>query len=243
MSDDTVMTAFTEDDLEALEAVLDALPQDGLPMGLSELNGFLTGVILNPDQIMTSQWIPVIWGDNPRQAFASLENAETTINLIMDHYNTIAKMLSDGPQYEAVLAYDVNDPDETLWEPWVEGFMKSIALSPGAWEILTPDNDEEAHASLEFILTLNEVAENTSVFPDHQVDEIDERAPDLIPICVAELNQFSKELRMMSAPMAEDVSMESYTNNVVPFVGRKQGRNDLCKCGSGRKYKHCCGSN
>src|SRR6056297_2008504 len=104
MSDDTVMTAFTEDDLEALEAVLDALPQDGLPMGLSELNGFLTGVLLNPDQIMPSQWIPVIWGDNPRQTFASLEDAETTINLIMDHYNTIAKMLSDGSQYEAVLA-------------------------------------------------------------------------------------------------------------------------------------------
>ena len=234
------MTAFAEDDLEA---VLDALPQDGLPLGLSELNGFLTGVLLNPDQIIPSQWIPAIWGDNPQQTFASLSDAQNTINLIMDHYNTIAKMLSDGPQYEAVLAYDVNGPDETLWEHWVEGFMKSIALSPGAWEILTPDNDEEANASLEFILTLNEVAENTSVFPDHQVDEIDERAPDLIPICVAELNRFSKDQRTISAPTTEDFSIDSYTNNVVPFVGRKQGRNDLCKCGSGRKYKHCCGVN
>ena len=237
------MTAFTEDELEALEAALDALPQDGLPMGVSELNGFLTGILLNPDQIMPSQWIPVIWGDNPRQTFASLEDADTTINLIMDHYNTIAKMLSYGPQYEAVLAFEVNHPDETLWEPWVDGFMKSIDLSPGSWEVLTPEIDEEAHASLDFIFTLDEVARNTSVFPDHQVDEIDEQAPDLIPKCVAELNRFSRDLRMLSAPMAEDVSLGGYKDNVVPFVGKKQGRNDLCKCGSGRKYKHCCGSN
>lgn len=24
-------------------------------------------------------------------------------------------------------------------------------------------------------------------------------------------------------------------------IERKQGRNILCKCGSGKKYKHCCG--
>jgi preprotein translocase subunit SecA len=24
-------------------------------------------------------------------------------------------------------------------------------------------------------------------------------------------------------------------------VGKKVGRNDLCPCGSGKKYKHCCG--
>jgi uncharacterized protein len=78
------VTAFTEDELEALEAALDSLPQDGLPMGLSELNGFLTGVLLNPDQIMPSQWIPVIWGDNPRQAFASLQDADLTINECAD---------------------------------------------------------------------------------------------------------------------------------------------------------------
>ncbi|MDJ0823498.1 MAG: SEC-C metal-binding domain-containing protein [Paracoccaceae bacterium] len=28
-----------------------------------------------------------------------------------------------------------------------------------------------------------------------------------------------------------------------PFHGKKVGRNAPCPCGSGRKYKHCCGSN
>ena len=122
-------------------------------------------------------------------------------------------------------------------------FQKSTLLSPRSWDVLTPEIDEEAYASLEFIFTLDDVANDTPDFPKHQVDEIDRRAPDLIPICVAELNRFSKELRMMSAPMAEDVSMDVCMDNVVPFSGKKQGRNEICKCGSGRKYKYCCGAN
>ena len=26
------------------------------------------------------------------------------------------------------------------------------------------------------------------------------------------------------------------------FIGKKIGRNEPCFCGSGKKYKHCCGS-
>ena len=46
------MTAFAEDDLEA---VLDALPQDGLPMGLSELNGYSKGDLLVHVLVWTPQ--------------------------------------------------------------------------------------------------------------------------------------------------------------------------------------------
>ena len=31
-------------------------------------------------------------------------------------------------------------------------------------------------------------------------------------------------------------------SNGVPFAGARAGRNDPCPCGSGRKFKHCCGS-
>lgn len=237
------MTTFSNDDLEALEAALDALPQDCLPMSLSELNGYLTGVLLNPDQIMPAQWVPMIWADNPSQALEPVQNAEMTISLIMDHHNTIAKMLSDGSKYEAILAFEVNHPDETLWEPWVNGFMKSTVLSPRSWDVLTPEIDEEAYASLEFIFTLDDVANHTPDFSYHQVDEIDRRAPDLIPKCVAELNRFSKGLQMVSTPMMENVNMDVCMDNVVPFSGKKQGRNEMCKCGSSRKYKYCCGAN
>tara|TARA_X000000368_G_C22826080_1_gene621248 strand:- start:503 stop:775 length:273 start_codon:yes stop_codon:yes gene_type:complete len=32
------------------------------------------------------------------------------------------------------------------------------------------------------------------------------------------------------------------TEKKVPELSRKMGRNEPCYCGSGKKYKHCCGS-
>ena len=42
----------------------------------------------------------------------------------------------------------------------------------------------------------------------------------------------------------EDISdLEKALNPSVPFHATKIGRNEPCPCGSGRKYKKCCGEN
>ncbi|MBV5299876.1 MAG: SEC-C domain-containing protein [Rhodoferax sp.] len=41
----------------------------------------------------------------------------------------------------------------------------------------------------------------------------------------------------------EDISdLERALNPPMPIQSEKIGRNDLCKCGSGKKYKKCCGA-
>jgi len=41
----------------------------------------------------------------------------------------------------------------------------------------------------------------------------------------------------------EDISdLEKMLNPAQPAASTKVGRNDPCPCGSGRKYKKCCGS-
>ena len=49
-------------DLDALDDYLmsDHAPDDG--MGLSDIDGFLTGVVVGPELILPGQWLPVIWG-------------------------------------------------------------------------------------------------------------------------------------------------------------------------------------
>ena len=48
-------------DLDALDDYLsERAPDDS--MGLSDLDGFLTGVIVGPEPILPSDWLPVIWG-------------------------------------------------------------------------------------------------------------------------------------------------------------------------------------
>jgi SWIM/SEC-C metal-binding protein len=41
----------------------------------------------------------------------------------------------------------------------------------------------------------------------------------------------------------EDISdLEKMLNPVEPAISAKVGRNDPCPCGSGKKYKKCCGA-
>ena len=48
-------------DLDLLDHFLmsDAAPDNG--MGLSDLDGFLTGILVGPHLIMPSEWLPHVW--------------------------------------------------------------------------------------------------------------------------------------------------------------------------------------
>lgn len=37
--------------------------------------------------------------------------------------------------------------------------------------------------------------------------------------------------------------LQLFSSYEFPFVSKKIGRNDPCPCGSGKKYKKCCGAN
>jgi yecA family protein len=74
-------------DLGALDDYLmsDHAPDDC--MGLSDLDGFLTGVVVGPKLILPSEWLPVIWGDQEPE---SATEAEMHLGTIMGRYNEIA---------------------------------------------------------------------------------------------------------------------------------------------------------
>ncbi len=49
-------------DLEALDAFLSSEMAPDDSMGLSDLDGFLTGIVCSPDLIPPSEWLPVALG-------------------------------------------------------------------------------------------------------------------------------------------------------------------------------------
>ena len=51
-------------DLEKLSAYLMSEESPSHCMGLSDLDGFLTGVLCSPELIMPSEWLPLVWGSN-----------------------------------------------------------------------------------------------------------------------------------------------------------------------------------
>jgi uncharacterized protein YecA (UPF0149 family) len=59
-------------------------------------------------------------------------------------------------------------------------------------------------------------------------DKMLAEAPELIPVCVFALRRFWRERESRSG---------------IKRTSSKPGRNAVCACGSGRKYKRCCGAN
>jgi len=72
-------------DLDALDDYLmsDHAPDNGL--GLSDLDGFLTGIVVGPELILPSEWLPVIWGgDEPE--FQTETEMRMVLGTIMGRY-------------------------------------------------------------------------------------------------------------------------------------------------------------
>jgi len=110
-----------------------------------------------------------------------------------------------------------------------------MGLRPDAWKRLLDEADDETQTTMIFLMAIQEIYIGHSKFTDEEIDEIDREAPDLIPNCVATILYQSRP----------DLSRPDPANTPeAPFrAGPRPGRNDPCSCGSGRKYKQCCGRN
>jgi uncharacterized protein len=180
--------------LDRLSELLHALPVDNLAMTLSELDGYVTGILACPEMIPPSEWLPEVWGESGEAHFEDQRSAEETIGAVMTHYNSVAEAMTRSLWIEPIYEVDTNS-DETLWEPWVDGFTRAMRLRPKAWENLLEHADEETRATMIFVMALQDIYTGKSKFTDEEIDEIDLEAPDLIPNCVATiLHQSRPEL-------------------------------------------------
>jgi uncharacterized protein len=92
------------------------------------MDGFFCALIAGPDTVMPSEYLPVLWGGElaDENAFASLEEVNATLQLVMRHWNSIITELeSDG-----VYGPAIDDPDEhrVPGRRWARGFMRGVAL-------------------------------------------------------------------------------------------------------------------
>ena len=95
---------------------------------IAELDGYVAGLIVCPETIVPSEWLPGVWGED--HAFGDAGEAEATIAAVMGHYNRIARELAECPEdYAPVFEIDPNG-DDTLWEPWIDGFERAMRLRP-----------------------------------------------------------------------------------------------------------------
>lgn len=213
-----------DDYLAELDDLLLNQLDDG--MLLSELDGYLTGLIVSPDLVPQSQWFKPIWGGSPPN-FANTDDLQHFLDLLMRHYNSILDELNHPGDYTPIFDMDTRT-GETLWEFWVDGFSTAMKLAPRGWNRIHASDDAGPKAALAGITRLVSFADSRATLDREEQDRWDTDAPNLIPIWVQLLHEWR---------------MENDKNRLTPAKSGKVGRNDPCPCGSGKKYKKCCGLN
>jgi uncharacterized protein len=220
--------------IKQLERELLALGEE--TMLIEELDGFVAGLLVCPDLIKPGEWLPIIWnrdGGDQQPAFDNLDHANRVLGLIMEHYNSVARTLMERPDhYSPLFAVDERNGD-ILWELWIEGFEQAIKLHPAAWQKLL-NADAETAVAMHGMLALADIVRGNQHLPRTDSDALTATAPDNIARWVVTLNDWrlvNYHPTQGPDPIPRPSSVS--TKNV--------GRNDLCPCGSGKKYKRCCG--
>ena len=168
--------------LKKLDKRLTALADEHEVMLLSELDGFLAGIVVCPDLVMPSEWLSLIWGADGEEAepvFDSMEDVEETVGLIMKHYNAVANDLHRGHGYGPIFDVDRRN-NEVMWELWMDGFAQAMALRPESWGMILEDEDETAQGALSALVALSALARGDEDVPIEDPDALMEAATELM---------------------------------------------------------------
>ena len=211
-------------DLDRLQDQLEAVLADQAGISLAELDGYAAGLIVCPDLIPPSEWLPGLWGEE--HAFADAAEAEAKVAPVMAHYNRVAQELATRPEaYAPALGVD-SDSGEIVWGPWIDGFERAMRLRPEAWAEMALSDDDDVSLSVGMIITLHDFREGRSGLPAAGEEELDRGAPELIPLFVRALNAWTKS-RQAGTDGGGSAGFPAGSGfRDPPAFGDKVGRND-----------------
>ena len=243
---------LSPDDFDAQDAELDALREHDEEVPQWEFcEGFLAALVCSRRVVPPDEYWPVLLGEgfNPvahmefvwrwRRRWAELEAALDAPVETLDDERTYQPEVLDTRG--AVLSLPEGERGETplaelpsFGQVWALGFMYAVETWPDDW---APPRDADAaqmlDAALEAIVALSEDDKATptlSMFAEDGPPSVSEQRLDDFGAAiwaVYDLRQLWKSLGPRTAAVRKEPG---------------PGRNDLCPCGSGKKYKKCHGA-
>ena len=240
------MNAPPKLDEARIDRLAELLEQRAVPfkgLNIEALDGFLTALAVSPSAVPPEEWQPVVWGGKA-PTWDSEEEGRQVQLLLMAHLDMCLARVRHGegelPDHLAPLMWLPGDPEltgeEALQEDeldvgsdWAHGFFSAVMLREEEWDRWLDDNDW-----IEDIFdALDRLASGEAINPEDPTAEpmrvgYRERLGIVIDIpgMMADLNHHRVEALTPRTPIRREA---------------EPGRNDACPCGSGKKYKKCCG--
>jgi len=216
---------LSDEELDDLGEFLMSDATNDEAMDISMLDGFLTALSVGPNNLPPSRWMPVIWGG--AMTWDSEEVARRMMSLVFRHANDIIFTLRSYPGDFEPLLYERDHEGEKIpiIDEWCTGFIKGMALDEESWRPLM--ESDEGNDMLFVIMLYGTEAGWEQLRDDPSLESRhDEFAASLGDSVMAIMDWWLPTRKAKSTVRREEP---------------KTGRHDPCPCGSGKKFKQCCG--
>lgn len=219
---------LTEAEMDELESLLasDAVPEDC--MSLEMLDGYLAAVVLSPKPLPTADWLPGVWSDT--EALPEGGGVQRLLALVLRYHDEVAETLGAPDGWEP-FCYAPDEMDESvrLGDEWMTGFELGLELWDEDWRDELDAHDAETWDGL--------IDKAMSPWTAEDMEEADDDTRlqwlESSAAAVRAIHHLRAACALPPVPVAGQP--------VARVESADAGRNDPCPCGSGRKYKQCCG--
>jgi uncharacterized protein len=232
---------MTDSELDNLANVLKTFGGKNA-MNVEQIDGFLAALICSPVSILPREYLPVIWGDDMINevgftdqlifGFTDQPILQDFLSLVARHKSAIAHTLRSGDIYTPILL--ASEDGVFRANDWANGFLQGMKLRKEEWATLFDDKDHGG--SLVPILALAHEHDPDPEMRSYKEPISEEKREKLIIGAAAGVMNIYGYFRKQE-------TTDPYLAGVATYrrVTPKTGRNEPCPCGSGKKFKHCCG--
>ena len=228
-------TSLSDTELDELDHFLlyEADVEDS--MTLDMLDGYLHALAIGPTTVHPQRWMPRIWGEDftgMMPPVKDIDELNHILQLITRHFNSIIANLEDPdgativPMWSTFKDGELERDDAEIW---AYGFITGMELCAEDWAPLLETEQGQAWLRPIQLLGEDDFSPEQDALTRTQADR--EKLSLEIPDGVLAMYQYWQPHRRAV-----------FEREVASTMRGKVGRNDPCPCGSGKKFKKCCGA-
>ena len=213
---------FDEAARSRLMELVDAKSEAHNTMRCDEVQGFMMALLSGPDALNPTNWLPEILGEE--SLFDAKERTEIE-RLVMAMAADMRMKLNEKTLPDLWFYEDeAGNPD---FYTWCNAYLYALDIVPTDWFEAV---DQEEFEDLFYpIMALG------GIYDDEENGEV------ILHLNEKELTQLESDLPHVLLDIYWYWQAIINKPQTVRREGEKVGRNDPCPCGSGKKYKACCG--